>query len=140
MVAPPGAAGRSSLRSPRLSRHPHDRARCVVRVKVGLFGIVFLVRSDVSGSSCCWRPMAKFSSNPVPQNQTFSYAAFSPPFLLLRVPLVPRSLSRRPLRCLRVCLYFLSSFRVACAAVSCRCVVSIGISTLDMYMAEHCRL
>lgn len=43
LVAPEGAAGRSALQSPRLSRFQHDRARRVAYVIDGLFGIGFLV-------------------------------------------------------------------------------------------------
>lgn len=43
LVAPEGAAGRSVLQSPRLSRFQHDRARRVAYVIDGLFGIGFLV-------------------------------------------------------------------------------------------------
>ena len=43
LIAPEGAAGRSVLQSPRLSRFQHDRARRVAYVIDGLFGIGFLV-------------------------------------------------------------------------------------------------
>ena len=122
LVAPPGAAGRSSLRSPRLSRHPHDRARRAVVARDGLFRIVFHLIWMCQGFSLhggSWHVAVV-----VWGCRTFdSLLPIFPPFLLLRGPLsrafVPWA-AQTPTGTL---VYFLSSL-CRCAAVSCYLSVS----------------
>ena len=106
LVAPEGAAGRSVLQSPRLSRFQHDRARRVAYVIDGLFGIGFLVPIRrvrgfmLHGGSLI---IESVSSD-------FCFVLLPPVLLFFARPLVPRSLSRGPLRCLRFALFLFLCF------------------------------
>ena len=81
LVAPEGAAGRSVLQSPRLSRFQHDRARRVAYVIDGLFGIGFIV------SIRRVRGFMLHGGSLIIESVSSDFCfVLLPPFLLLRVP------------------------------------------------------
>ena len=133
LVAPEGAAGRSVLQSPRLSRFQHDRARRVAYVIDGLFGIGFLVpirrvRGFMlhGGSLIIESVSSDFCFVLLPPVLLFFCAAPCP---ALFVPWAAQMSTG-------LCLYFLSS--LLCTAVSCRLSRLHAYQSFNTYMAE-CR-